>query len=120
MDDVKVTFIGLRAVLGEIAGAWAPAARASVTELNRLLGSHRDAMEPLFSIAARMNPNLAPTAVFENDAILDLDRMIVGKLEEFAQSRPVSPENTARSSGRKPRVDSPHAKLITFARIGAA
>jgi hypothetical protein len=91
-----------------------------VADFDRLFGTHRDAMESLCSIAARMNPNLALTAVFENDAVLDLDRMIVGKLEEFAQSRPVSPEKTARSSDTKPLVDSPHAKLISFARIGAA
>jgi hypothetical protein len=66
-----------------------------------------------------MNPNLAPTAVFENDAVLDIDRMIVGKLEEFAQSGHGFPKKTARSSGSKPLVDSSHAKLISFARIGA-
>jgi hypothetical protein len=38
MTDVKVTFIGLREALAEIAGAWGPAARAAVAELDRLLG----------------------------------------------------------------------------------
>jgi hypothetical protein len=80
-----------RAHLAEINDSWQEPGQAALNELNRVLTKHECALEPLCSIAARLNPTQDPGVLFAREELVTVEGDVMNGLAAFARSSPPRP-----------------------------
>jgi hypothetical protein len=115
MGSVKAILIGIGSNLDQITGYWIPAAERASGELAVLLQDHAQDLEPLISIAARLNPDYPQVALFDEDARRETTAHIIEGAAKLAARQPASADKISGVSVM-PVSGSRCGKLLSYMR----
>jgi hypothetical protein len=115
MGLVKAILIGIRSNLDETHGYWQPAARCASATLVLLLQDHVTDLEPLISIAARLNPNYPHVVLFDESARLQTTADIIDGATKFAELQP-PPAGDIDAVSARPQSSYCCGKLLSYMR----
>jgi hypothetical protein len=116
LAEIRGTLIRFRADLAHVDDTWHGPAQAALAKLGGLLKKHDRALEPLCSIAARLNPSDDPLMLFETSQLSKVDENVMDGLTAFVKSSPVLPAPTFPSPlEARPKLT--HADLVSFAKV---
>jgi hypothetical protein len=113
--EVMGTIMGITHKLREAIRSWERPATAAINELDALREAHRAGLEPICSIAARLNPNDRSGILFEKRGQEVVDKDIIEQAVAFTAHQPPSPIRSPRSLGAGPA--SGHARLVSVAKL---